>query len=96
MSKYGKAVCKSQQISEAILVEKTEEVLGETDLTADLIASKVGRIFVPEHNHLVYELKDGTTIDVPWENPSRSLSWTPEMRQAAREKALKRYGKGGI
>ncbi|MBR1689640.1 MAG: recombinase family protein [Oscillibacter sp.] len=91
--KYGKAACKSQQIPEAILIKKTEEVLEETDLTADLIVSKVSRILVPEHNHMIYELKDGSTVDVPWENPSRSLSWTPEMRQAARERTLKQYGK---
>lgn len=91
--KYGKAVCQSQQIPEAILIEKTKEVLEEVDLTTDLIASKVSRIFVPERNHLVYELKNGSTVDVHWENPSRSLSWTPEMRQAAHERALKQYGK---
>lgn len=86
--KYGKAVCQSQQIPERILIEKTEDILGEMDLTAELIVSKIKRILVPEHNFLIYELKDGSTVDVPWENPSRSLSWTPEMRQAARQRAF--------
>lgn len=86
--KYGKAVCQSQQIPERILIEKTQDVLGEMDLTAELIASKIEHILVPEHNFLIYVLKNGSTVDVPWENPSRSLSWTPEMRQAARQRAF--------
>ena len=86
--KYGKAVCQSQQIPEAILIEKTEEVLGETDLTAEMIALRISHILVPEHNHLIYELKDGSIISLPWNHLSRSHSWTPEMRQAARQKAL--------
>ena len=91
--KYGTAACRSQKIPESILIEKTSMVLGVNQLSQESIKEKVARILVPEHNHLIYEMKDGSIADVPWKNQSRSLSWTPEMRQAAREKALKRYGK---
>ena len=93
--RYGKAVCQSQRIPEAILIEKTEEVLGERDLTADLIRSKINRITVPAHNHLVYALNDGSNVDTTWSHLSRSLSWTPEMRQAARDRAQKQGKKEG-
>ena len=89
----GKDSCPSQQIPESILIAKTKEVLalGDSDeLTAEIIHDRIAAIHVPEHNHLVYELTDGTIVDVPWEHVSRSKSWTPEMRQAAREKTLKR------
>lgn len=86
--KYGKAACTSRQIPEAILIEKTCEVLGASKITRNLIAEKISRILVPEHNRLIYELRDGSTVDVAWEHKSRKLSWTDEMRQAAREKAI--------
>ncbi len=91
--KYGKAICQSQQIPENILIEQTEKILSEKDLTADLIKSRINQILVPEHNHLIYELKDSSTVEVFWQHRSRSQSWTPEMRQLARERALRQYGK---
>ena len=48
----------------------------------------VQRILVPEQNQLVYVLADGRELKVPWQNPSRSLSWTPEMREEARQRKL--------
>ena len=91
--KYGKVGCKSQRIPESILIEKTEEVLGKDTLSTDVIRDSIACISVPEHNHLVYHMKDGTVKDVFWTHPSRSLSWTEEMKQAARERALKRSRK---
>lgn len=93
--KYGKAACLSQRISEDILIEKTKEILGDSELNREKIFGKISRIIVPEHNHLVYELKNGSSVDVFWDHPSRSLSWTAEMREAARQKALKQHKKGG-
>ena len=93
----GKSFCPSKRISEDILIMKTREVLGlnETErLTRELLEEEVSQILVPEHHHLIYYLKDGTEVDVPWEYPSRSKSWTDAMRQAAREKTLARVRKG--
>ena len=93
--RYGKAVCQSQRIPESILIEKTMELLGATVLSDDLIRERISCIHVPEHNHLVYELTDGSEIDVFWQYPSRSLSWTDEMRQQARERTLNNARKEG-
>ena len=37
---------------------------------------------------LIYSLLDGTEIKTEWQHKSRSESWTPEMRQQARERTL--------
>lgn len=93
--KYGKAACQSQRISEDILIEKTKEILGVSELNREKILGAISRIIVPEHHCLIYELTDGSTADAHWEHPSRKLSWTDEMREAARQKALKQHKEGG-
>lgn len=86
---FGKERCPSQKIPESILLEKAREVLCADTITRELLAENLIDITVPEHNHLIFRLKDGSLVDVYWKHPSRSLSWTPEMRQEARERALK-------
>ena len=92
-NRYGKSVCSSQKIPDDILIEKTCEVLGVSELSRNLIMEKISRIIVPAHNLLVYELRDGSKQEVTWEFRSRSLSWTDEMKQAARERSKKRGAK---
>ena len=92
-TKYGKSVCHSQQIPETILIEKVKEVLGLPEINQTIVQEHISHIMVPEHNHLIFELKNGSSVDVFWKHPSRRLSWTDEMREAARQKALMRYRK---
>lgn len=92
-TRYGKSVCQSQRIPEAILIEKTKAVLNVSELSQAILQDHISHIIVPEHNHLIYELKDGSSVDVFWDYPSRSLSWTAEMREAARQKALRGHRK---
>lgn len=90
----GKEFCgNGQQLPEHILTAKTVEVLG-TDKIDEAIPEQLAEIQVPEAGRLVYVFRDGTTKDVRWKHSSRRESWTEEMRQKAREKALKRH-KGG-
>ena len=37
---------------------------------------------------VIFRFKDGSEKQVMWQNHSRRESWTPEMREAARQKAL--------
>ena len=93
----GKAVCPSQKIPEPILIEKTKEVLGlgaNDALDRELLLKRVKVIEVPGPNQLIFNMKDGTATFIKWEHRSRSESWTPEMRQAVRERNLKRRRKG--
>ncbi len=87
----GKAVCPAQAIPETILIEKTKEVLGlgaDVALDRELLLSRVQKIEVPEPHQLIFYMKDGTVATVPWQHKSRRESWTPEMREAARQKSL--------
>lgn len=89
--RLGKNYCSAKQIRESILVEKTKEVLGlsqETELTRDLIVDNFTAIESAAGNRLRFYRKDGRIDVVEWQNPSRSQSWTPEMKQKAKEKSL--------
>lgn len=79
----GKAACPSQQVPEDILTAKTQEAGGLDGLF---------EIQVPGHNCLSFLYKDGRQVDLAWQHPSRAQSWTPEMKQAAREKSLQQRG----
>lgn len=83
---YGKASCPSQQIPEDILLAKTKEVLGVSDL--EVAIQKISEIQIPAHNRLLYLFEDGSAVSVDWRNPSRSKSWTEEMKQVARKRQL--------
>ena len=89
----GKDVCPSQKIPADILVAKTCEVLGIGKISRSVLEQSILEIVVPEHNRLIYHLKDGSITDICWEHASRKYSWTQEMRQKAREKALERHRK---
>jgi len=80
----GKKHCNSQQIPENILDEKVADVGG---------LEQISEIRVPGKNSLVFKMKDGTSHETQWESPSRRNSWTPEMRDAARQKSLERSKK---
>lgn len=87
-SKYGKNNCPSQQIPESILLEKTAEVFGTTKLDRALLEKSISKIQIPGRNRIEYIFKDGHSLEVAWEHPSRSESWDEAMRQAARERML--------
>lgn len=89
----GKKYCPSQQIPEDILIEKTKEVLGLNELNREILAEKLTSIEVTDRFHLKYILKNNTVQYKVWEHKSRSESWTDEMREAARQRALKQHRK---
>jgi len=74
----GKAVCASKQIPETIL----EDV-------AVGFGTEARRITAFPGNMLRFEFMDGTAADIEWQDHSRRDSWTPEMRQTAREHAIR-------
>lgn len=84
----GKESCQSKQIPESILIEKTSEVLGTTELTRDLLKLQLSKIEIPENNKIRYVFKDGHSVEVDWKNRSRSNAWDEANRQAAREHRL--------
>ena len=87
---FGKSACPSHQVPEKILIDKTKEILNVDVLTREIILEKIAEITVTDHFHLRYALKDGSVHYVVWEHKSRKESWTPEMKEKARQKALQR------
>lgn len=91
---YGKEACESQQIPEDILKEKAGEALGVTgnyDYSFDewQFEQVVKEIQVPEPGKLIFIYHtDIKPRELTWQNKSRKNSWTPEMREAARQRQL--------
>lgn len=88
-SLYGKENCASKQIPENILIEKTKEVLKLKELDGVILKETLVSIEVRPENVLLYKLKDGTEKEVFWSLVSRKHSWTPEMKERARQLAIK-------
>ena len=78
---YGKAACPSKAIPESVLEAITYEVGGIGKITA---------LEACEGNTLVLTLTSGEQIVKRWQDRSRRQSWTPEMKEKARQKDLER------
>lgn len=83
----GKEYCPSKQIPETVLEDQVQAV------TDDITTIK--EIIVADKNTLHFVMKDGRTITRKWKDRSRSESWTPEMREAARQRAVERRKSNG-
>jgi len=88
---YGKDACSSQQIPESILMKVVAETLGLDNFCMESFAAVILTIHIEAPGFLRLVNKDGSEQQIEWRNPSRSESWTEDMRQAAREKALSMF-----
>lgn len=88
----GKAYCASKKIRDDVLRKACAEALNITSFDEFVFKEKVSRIDAFNNNRLVFYFKDGSTKEVIWKNPSRSDSWTEDMKQKARVRGLK-HGK---
>ncbi len=77
--KHGTAGCQSNRIRESTLMEITATVAPIEEIEQISAGDGV----------LTYTLKSGETIQRKWSLPSRSESWTDEMRKQAAEQAKK-------
>lgn len=81
----------AQHIPEEILKAQTCQALGLASLDGIDLNDHLIRILVPEKNTLVYVFKDGSEKRVKWQYRSRRESWSPEMREKARQQMLARH-----
>ena len=77
----GKAACQSKAIPESVLIDIVDEIGGIGNLTA---------IQAANNNNLVLTLTSGQQIVKQWLDRSRRESWTPEMREAARQRKMRK------
>ena len=78
----GKKHCASKQIPEATLDELVRQV------TDDPFSVK--KIIADDGNTLHFHFSDGTAVTRTWTDRSRAESWTPEMKEKARQQSLAR------
>lgn len=76
----GKKYCASKQIPEPTLDALVAEVVRTP--------ADIQKIIADDGNTLHFHLVDGSVITRIWADRSRAESWTPEMREAARERGL--------
>ena len=77
----GKAACPSKAIPETVLDSLIDEMGGISEITD---------IHAHNDKSLVLTLADGEQIVKLWQDRSRRQSWTPEMKEATRQKAVER------
>lgn len=86
----GKSVCASKQVPEDILYAVTADALGLVEFSEEIFHEQVKYVLVCNGNKLIYNFSDGRQIEKLWKHCSRSESWTNEMKEKARQKALER------
>ena len=91
-NRLGREECDSQQIPEDILEAKAAEALG-IPFSETALRTYISGILVPGSGQLIFTFADGHEVEVLWENPSRRASWTPEMKETARQKTLEQHRK---
>ncbi len=89
---YGKSTCASKQIPEDILLSVSAEMLELSEFDAAVFDEKVSGIQVCPGNKLIYRMSGDTEQEIVWKDRSRRESWTPEMKEKARQRALARNG----
>ena len=88
---FGKEACDAQQIPEAVLNAETCKILATEEIDEKMLREHIVEIIIPEKNVMIYCFQDGSEQRVEWKNHSRRDSWTPEMKERARQQMKKRW-----
>lgn len=81
--RYGKDTCHAKVIPEAILFELGRSALNMEVFNPEAFDEEVNYMEVTEQNKLNFAFKNGENIEMIWEHPSRSESWSLEARERA-------------
>ena len=87
----GKSACPAKQIPEPTLMAACCEVLGLAEFDERVFDERVSGIRVTAPNELLFTLADGRTETKVWKDRSRRESWTDEMKEAARQRSIKKW-----
>ncbi len=90
--RIGKAACASKQVPEETLKGAAAKAMGMEEFVEAVFRERVESVLVCNGNKLVFRFRDGTETTQHWKDRSRSQSWTEEMKEAARQRALERRG----
>ncbi len=89
--KEGKVYCQSKKIPEETLRKTIGEALHIDPWLPETFSSLVEYIIATGPNTLELHLRGVTIHTLEWKDRSRAESWTPEMREKAREHAMRRH-----
>jgi len=92
--RQGQEVCNAKLVPNNIIVEASNHILGKDTYEDTYFKSKVNTIIVKPNRLLEFHMKDGTFINFHWEHPSRSKSWTSDMKEKARQRSLLQHQGG--
>ena len=91
----GKKFCpESKMIPEDTVIEAVCAVLNMDEYDEREFLDCVDHIDACKGNTLRFYFTDGSTQDYLWADRSRAESWTPEMRESARNHAKRRHTDG--
>ena len=91
----GIEACPSKQVPDSKIKKAANTILKTRLFDEIYFKSKVKQVIVMPNRKLIFQLIDDTRVEQSWNTSSRSESWTPEMREKARIRALKQH-KGGV
>jgi DNA invertase Pin-like site-specific DNA recombinase/predicted transcriptional regulator len=80
--------CDTLQIPETILESISAEVLGITEFDGKVFTEKIEKIFVPSAHTLVFHFHNGRKVTREWVSTAAKDCWTPERREAQRQRQL--------
>jgi len=80
--------CKAKQVPDSKIKEAANRILNRIEFDEDCVNQKVELIEVMPENTLRFSMKEGGIKEVHWEHDSRKKSWTSEMKEQARTRAL--------
>lgn len=86
--RFGSKGCKCSQIPEQMLYDITADALRLPAFDADAFESKITVIEAHDDNTLVFRFADGTETVKRWQHRSRAESWSPDMKDAARQRTI--------
>lgn len=89
----GKEFCQSKKIPEETLRIAIGTALGMAKWDPATFTMQVAYLVAAESNTIELHLKDGTVRLLEWQDRSRRESWTPEMKEKARQAALEQHQK---
>lgn len=83
---HGLSACCMKPIPEDVLKRLASEVLGMDAYDANNITTKIRKIIISKFGEVEFHTKDGRHVIKTWQYPSRSDSWTDEMKRAAKQR----------
>ena len=86
-NKRGIHTCASKQVPNNIMIEASNHILNRIEFDEKIFKLKVESVEAMPEQRLIFHMKDGTSKEYQWKT-SRRDSWTQEMKEKARIKAL--------